>query len=303
MASAQRFSRSDSPARRSFVPEMVRGEDVPNGVVLYSMTTNVARIFGPALAGVLVVTVGYGWCFTLDAISYLTVLVCLLMMRPAELHRRAPKPREKGEVRAGLAYVRSMPTLWISLVMLIIVGTLAYNFTVTLPLFVKDALHAPVNTGFTLLYSVFSLGAVMGGLIVAHRELVRIRHVVLGAVSIGAVLVVLAFVPTVWAAAPVVLLLGMASILYDLVDGDRTGRSHTRDARAGPVTAKRHHRRRGAHRRSASGLDRRLHGWACADHARGDRRGRYLPVTRDTLPLLEAVGNASGSRGVSTQEP
>lgn len=204
----------DSPARRSFVPEMVRQEDLSNGVVLYSMTQNVSRIFGPALAGVLVVTAGYGWCFTLDAISFLAVLVCLLMMRPSELHRRAPKPREKGEVRAGLAYVWSMPTMWISFVMLVIVGTLAYNFSVTLPLLVKDALHVPVNSGFTLLYSVFSAGAVIGGLVVAHRELVRIEHVILGALSIGLVLVGLAFVPTLLAAVPVVLLLGAASVLY-----------------------------------------------------------------------------------------
>ena len=203
----------DSPARRSFVPEMVRGEDVPNAVVLYSMTVNVSRIFGPALAGLLVVTVGYGWCFTFDAASYLAVLLCLFMMRPAELHRRVPKPREKGEVRAGLEYVRSMPTLWISFVMLIVIGMLAYNFTVTLPLFVTDALHAPV-TVFTLLYSVFSFGAVVSGLVVAHRALVRIRHVILGALAVGVVMLVLAVVPGVTAAFPVVFLLGMASILY-----------------------------------------------------------------------------------------
>ena len=203
----------DSPARRSFVPEMARGEDVPNAVVLYSMTVNVSRIFGPALAGLLVVTVGYGWCFTFDAVSYLAVLLCLFMMRPSELHRRVPKPREKGEVRAGLEYVRSMPTLWISFVMLIVIGVLAYNYTVTLPLFVTDALHAPV-TVFTLLYSVFSFGAVVSGLVVAHRALVQIRHVVFGALSVGVAMLALAVVPGVAAAFPVVFLLGMASILY-----------------------------------------------------------------------------------------
>ena len=95
----------DNPLRRSFVSEMVQPDDIPNAVVLYSTIVNVSRIFGPALAGLLVVTLGYGWCFTIDAVTYLAVLVCLFMMRPAELYRRPPRPRTKGEVRAGLRYV------------------------------------------------------------------------------------------------------------------------------------------------------------------------------------------------------
>ena len=126
----------DNPLRRSFVTEMVAAEDIPNAVVLYSIIVNVSRIFGPALAGLLVVTLGYGWCFTIDAITYLAVLFCLFMMRPAELHRQPPKPRTKGEVREGLRYVMSMPLLWISFVMLAAIGMLSYNFNVTLPLFV-----------------------------------------------------------------------------------------------------------------------------------------------------------------------
>src|SRR6478609_5476014 len=79
----------DNPLRRSFVTEMVPGEDRPNAVALYSAIVNASRIIGPALAGVLVVTVGYGWCFTVDAASYLFVIVALWMMRPSELLRLA----------------------------------------------------------------------------------------------------------------------------------------------------------------------------------------------------------------------
>lgn len=203
----------DSPFRRSFVPEMVPAEDIPNAVVLYSTIVNVSRIFGPALAGLLAVTVGYGWCFTIDAASYLVVLFCLYIMRPAELHRRPPKPRTKGEIREGLRYVMSMPSLWISFVMFIAIGMLSYNFTVTLPLFVTDALHSrPVV--FTILYSVYSFGAVVSALVVAHRGLVRIRHIILGAVALGLTMLLLASVPGVGAAVPAVFLVGMASILY-----------------------------------------------------------------------------------------
>jgi MFS family permease len=203
----------DNPLRRSFVTEMVPAEDIPNAVVLYSLIVNTARIFGPALAGLLVVTVGYGWCFAIDAASYLTVLACLLMMRPAELRRRPPRPRARGEVRAGLRYVASLPNLWISFVMLIVVQVLAYNFTVTLPLFVKDALQrSPVT--YSVLFTAFGCGAVACGLIVAHRGLVGMRHIVAGAAALGLAMLVLAVAPSVAFAVPAVFLVGMAAILY-----------------------------------------------------------------------------------------
>jgi MFS family permease len=203
----------DNPLRRSFVSEMVPVEDIPNAVVLYSAVVNVSRIFGPALAGLLVATVGFGWCFALDAASYVAVLVCLHIMRPVELYRRPPTPRAKGEVREGLRYVRSMPSLWISFVMLAAIGTLSYNFNVTLPLFVTDGLHS-TGTVFTVLYSVLSAGAVVSALVVAHRSLVRMRHIIIGAVALGVTMLLLAAAPGVGAAVPVVFLVGMASILY-----------------------------------------------------------------------------------------
>ena len=203
----------DNPLRRSFVTEMVVAEDIPNAVVLYSLIVNVSRIFGPALAGLLIVTLGYGWCFTIDAASYLAVLTCIVLMRPAELRRRLPRPRVRGEVRAGLRYVASMPVLWISFVMLIAIQVLAYNFTVTLPLFVIDALHSTEGV-FTVLYAVFGAGAVVCGLIVAHRGLVHLRHIVAGALALGLAMLVLAVVPGVWAALPAVFVVGMAAVLY-----------------------------------------------------------------------------------------
>jgi MFS family permease len=203
----------DNPLRRSFVSEMVPPEDVSNAVVLYSTIVNTSRMFGPALAGLLIVTVGYGWCFALDAASYLAVLVGLYAMRPKELYRQKPKPRAKGEIRAGVRYVLSVPTLWISFVILAIVGTLSYNFSITLPLFVTDTLHRQASV-FTILYSIFSLGAVISALVVAHRGLVRMRHVLRGALALGLSMLVLAAVPGVGWAVPVIFVVGMASILY-----------------------------------------------------------------------------------------
>lgn len=207
------FLAFDNPLRRSFVTEMVAPEDLSNAIVLYSTIVNGSRIFGPALAGALIVSVGYGWCFALDAASYLAVLVCLFLMRDGDLHRPAKPPARKGAVRAGLRYLFDTPPLWISFLMLAIVGTLSYNFNVTLPIFVTTVLHGSERT-YTLLYSTFSLGAVVCSLVIAHRGMTRMRDILLGAVLLGAAMLLLAPVSSVLLAAPILFFVGMASILY-----------------------------------------------------------------------------------------
>jgi MFS family permease len=203
----------DNPARRSFVSEMVPPEDLPNAVVLYSAIVNISRIFGPTLAGLLIVSVGFGWCFTLDAVSYLAVLICLMMMRPAELYHEARSPGGTGGVGEGLRYIGAIPVLRATFIMVAAIGTLSYNFNVTLPLFVISALHSTEGM-FTILYSVLSAGAVVCALIVANREFVGMRHVITGAAALGGSMVLLAVVPTAPAAVPAVFLVGMSSILY-----------------------------------------------------------------------------------------
>lgn len=203
----------DNPLRRSFVAEMVPVEDLPNAVVIYSTIVNLSRIVGPALAGALVLTVGYGWCFTLDALSYVAVLACLVMMRPAELNRQPRPAAMKRAVCDGLRYVRSTPLLRTPFVMLAIILLLAYNFTVTLPLFVTRGLGAGEGT-FTLLYSVLSAGSVTGAMIIARRKGVELRQVIRAAVALGAALLVLSITPGPAVAFPAAFVLGMASMLY-----------------------------------------------------------------------------------------
>lgn len=207
------FLAFDNPLRRSFVSEMVAPDDLPNAIVLYSTIVNGSRIFGPALAGLLITTVGYGWCFTLDAVSYLAVLVCLFLMREDELHRSDTVPDRKGAVRAGLRYVLATPPLWISFVMLALLGTLSYNFNVTLPLFVTQVLHRG-DRSYTLLVSTMSAGAVVCSLLVAHRGATSLRQIILGAALLGVTMLMLAPVSSVLVAAPIVFLVGMAGILY-----------------------------------------------------------------------------------------
>jgi MFS family permease len=203
----------DNPVRRSFVTEMVPKEDVANAVTLYSALVNSSRIFGPALAGLLVVTVGFGWCFTLDAVTYLAVLAALWMMRTGELRAVPVTPRGKGQVREGLRYVRNMPELWVPFVMLAVVGTLSYNFSVVFPLFVEHALRGN-DTSYTAVYALFSVGALVGAIVVADRKTVGVRNIVIGSGAFGVAMLVLSAMPSVGATFPVAALVGFTSIVF-----------------------------------------------------------------------------------------
>ena len=203
----------DNPVRRSFVTEMVGVEDVPNAVTLYSALVNASRIVGPALAGLLIVAAGFGWCFTIDAVSYVFVLAALWMMRPAELRRVPVTPRGKGQVREGIRYVASVPELWITFTMLAVIGTISYNFNVIFPLFIEKGLGGG-DGAYTLVYSAFGVGALISAVAVARRSYVTFRNVVVGAIAFGLSLGLFAAVPSVAAAFVVVILVGITSIMY-----------------------------------------------------------------------------------------
>lgn len=207
------FLAFDNPVRRSFVPEMVQPDQVPNAVMLYSTIVNTSRVFGPTLAGALVTLVGYGWCFSIDALSYVAVLVSLAAMRPSELRQRPASPATKGAVREGLRYLRSMPVLWISFVMLAIVGTFSYNFSVVFPLFIEQGLGGS-DVAYTTVYAVFSIGAIVGALFAANRGRVSVQTIVAGCAAFGLVMIGLALAPSVAWTYPIALLVGGASIIY-----------------------------------------------------------------------------------------
>ena len=203
----------DNPLRRSFVPEMVSKDELPNAVVLYSTIVSLSQVSGPALAGALVATVGFGFCFALDALTYLAVIGCLVMMRERELFRQPPAARTGREVREGFAYVASVPRLWISFAMFAFVGLFTFNLRVALPLLVTGPLHG-TDVAFAALCSISSLGGVVGSLVVAHRRLVELRHVIIGALVMGLAMVLLSAMSSVPAAVPAAFLVGAAGIVY-----------------------------------------------------------------------------------------
>jgi MFS family permease len=203
----------DNPARRSIVVEMVDEDRVNNAVSLNSALMTSSRIVGPALAGLLISTVGYGWCFLADGITYVAVLVGYGLMNPDQI-RRGPVPaRGKGQVRAGLRYVWSVADLRVPLLMMAIIGTLAFNFSVVMPLLVKRT-FAGSDTTFTILFSVVSVGSLVGALLTARRKQISLHHVVVSSALFGASMLLLAISPSLGWSFPAGLLVGGGSIAF-----------------------------------------------------------------------------------------
>ncbi len=203
----------DSPARRSLVVEMVDEEMVPNAVALNTTMMTSSRIVGPALAGLIVAVAGFGAAFLVDGLSYIAVLASLVMIRSADLRTAARPKRGRGQIREGLRYVRREPTLFVPMVMMAIVGTLAFNYSTILPLFAVRDLGGTEGT-FTLLFTVLSVGALAGSLLAARRRDVSVSTVGWSAVAYGASMFVLGVTPGLASAAVVSIVMGATSVAF-----------------------------------------------------------------------------------------
>ncbi len=203
----------DNPARQTFVSEMVGMELLPNAVSLNSVLMNSARVIGPAIGGVLIITVGVTACFFLNAASYAAVIVALAMMRASELIRRPGVVRARGQVREGLRYVWATPDLKLPLISMAVVGVFAFNFTVTLALLAKFTFHGGAGL-FSWFMVAMGAGAVLGGLATAFRSRPSTRLLAFIGVAFGGTILAVALAPTqVWALALLVPM-GAASISF-----------------------------------------------------------------------------------------
>ena len=194
----------DNPARQTFVLEMVGREDLPNAVSLNSVVMNSARVVGPAAGGLLIDLLrggssnplaGIAPCFYVNAASYVAVILALMMMNATLLHRLPTVARAKGQLREGLRYAWSEPTVRIPLLMMAVIGTLAFNFQVVIPLIATKTFHTGAG-GFGFLYSVLGAGAVVGGLSVASRRGVSYRRLIALSMTMGVTILVAAVAPT-----------------------------------------------------------------------------------------------------------
>jgi MFS family permease len=179
----------DAPSRQALTYRMVGRSELPNAVALNSSIFNAARIFGPALGGVIIAAAGVGACFAINSASYLAVLAGLLLMRPSEfyaLERREP-PRLLRGMREGLSYVRRQQRALVVLALVLVVSTFCFNFNVLLPVLAKRTLHSGPET-FGILSAAFGAGALVGALVTAVSGRASMRWLLLAAGGYGAVL-------------------------------------------------------------------------------------------------------------------
>lgn len=204
----------DNPTRQSFIAEMVPSSELGNAVTLNSITINLARVIGPSVAGAVIATLGLGTCFALNGASFAAVLASLALMRGAELFPAPPQARQKGQIREGLRYVGGTPELLIPLIMITVVGTLAWEFQVSLPLMARYVFHGGAGTYGTML-SFMGAGAVLGGIRTARltdRQAVSLSW---SSVGWGGAILAAALMPNLAFEYAVMLLVGYGSISFN----------------------------------------------------------------------------------------
>jgi MFS family permease len=203
----------DNPTRQAFVTEMVGVDSVTNAVSLNSVIMNSARVIGPAMAGILIAVIDIGPCFLINAGSYVAVVAALLAMRPAELHPVQRAKRSKGQVRAGFRYVWSTPALRTPLLLMVVVGTLAYEFQVSLPLLARFTFHSGAGA-YGAMSAFMGVGAVLGGLASAARGAPTPRRLRRAAVAFGLLILAVSAMPSLAATLAVLPFMGAASISF-----------------------------------------------------------------------------------------
>jgi MFS family permease len=203
----------DNPTRQTFHIEMVGPERVRNAVTLYSILVNLARIVGPALAGLLISGAGLAPCFLINGLSFGAVVIMLAMMRPEELLRTPPAPAEKGQVRAGFRYVAATPVVRTTLLLMAIVGTLTFEFQVSLALLAKGTFQGDAGS-YAYLTSAMGLGAAVGGLAFASRKNSAPSQLVMASLLFGLAVLAAAFMPSLHLAALAMVAVGVCSINF-----------------------------------------------------------------------------------------
>ena len=203
----------DNPARQTFVLELVGSDLLANAVTLNSVNINAARVIGPSIAAVTIALIGIGPCFILNGASYLAVIVALLVMDRGAILAKVIAERAKGQVREGLRYVWRTPAVRTPLVMMFLIGTLAYEFQVILPVMAKYTFGGDAGT-YGVMTAAMGAGAVVGGLLVAGKSRYGLDSLVRVSVAFGLVILLLAVAPTLPLAIAALVLVGAASITF-----------------------------------------------------------------------------------------
>jgi len=199
----------DNPARQAFVSDLVSREYASNAVALNAASFNGARMIGPAVAGVVIVAVGTGWVFVVNAVTFIAMLVALLLIRSGEL---IPRVRAPGAARLadGFRYVGRRPDLIVTFSMVFIVGAFGMNFPIYASTMAIE--FGQEADGFGLLSSILAIGSLAGALLAARRDKARIRVVIGGTLLFAVAAAVSAFMPNYWAYAATLMFTGFAVV-------------------------------------------------------------------------------------------
>ncbi|RBM17769.1 MFS transporter [Streptomyces sp. PT12] len=205
----------DNPARQAMVSEIVGPALLRNAVSLNSANFQSARLIGPAVAGVVITSVGSGWAFLYNGLSFIAPITGLLMMRTSELTPTERAPRHKGQLREGLRYVGSRPELLWPIVLMGFIGTFGYNFPIWLVAFTDGVFHADAGT-YGLLNSLMAIGSVVGALLAARRGSRRMRFTVAAAGVFASLLLLSAVAPTFLLFAALMPVVGLAGMTFQV---------------------------------------------------------------------------------------
>lgn len=185
----------DSPARQTFVSDLVTDAHLSNAVALNSTSFNAARLIGPAVAGGLIAVIGSGWVFIINALSFVAVLASLSFLRTNEFHLRNTGVKARGRVADGFRYVAKRPDILAVLIMLFLIGTFGINFAIFISTMAVSVFHVGAGR-FGFLTSMMAIGSVSGALLSARRETPRVGVLFGGAFIFGLGLTIAALMPT-----------------------------------------------------------------------------------------------------------
>ena len=203
----------DNPTRQTFVTEMVGPADMANGIALNSAIFNLARIAGPALAGIIIGLVGTPIAFLINAASYGAVITGLLLMRPGQLAPTVRAARARGQVRETLRYLRGEPRIWLPMTMLFFVATFGMNFQVTTALMSRGVFHTGAGA-FGLASTAYAVGALGGALLAARRRYPSVRLQIAVALAFGILEAASGLMPAYWAFLLLLLPTGLSVVMY-----------------------------------------------------------------------------------------
>ena len=203
----------DNPARQTFIMELVGKEKITNAVSLTSVQVNLARVIGPALGGIFIASLGLAPLFILNGLSFLAVIYALFLMDEKLFSKTPPVEKIDGQIKAGLKYVRSNHVLFDTLIMMSIIGTLTYEFTVSLPLMAEFAFHGNAET-YALLTVAMGAGSVFGGLYTANIKKMSQKKLAASALFFGLSVLLAAVMPNLPLEITALIIVGFFSIIF-----------------------------------------------------------------------------------------